>query len=100
MTDIDYAELAYEQWKQRAPEVDNPHRSEGVRQKEQMVGHSCGSLFRVMVDEKKTDEGFSTLDYVMPGVMCPHCGGPAADYRTISSHSGGVFNATHIRPPQ
>ena len=70
------------------PVAPNPNLDEW--ETDQLVQCPCGKEYVVVV------KGPPVTD--MPGVMCPFCGAPANDYRSISTHSGGLFNATLLRP--
>ena len=56
---------------------------------DQLVVCKCGYEYVVIVDESP--------DHDMPGVVCPECGAPASDWRSVSTHSSGLFNATTYR---
>lgn len=83
---------AYSFYTANAPEVENTDLDESLPNVEQLVVCQCFKQYRVRVNGKNP-----VSDFVMDGVFCPHCGLPAAEYRSVSGHSAGVFNATMTR---
>jgi hypothetical protein len=80
---------SYQFFSMNAPEVENPNLDKNRPYVEQLISCKCFAQYRVFVNGKSP-----TPDIKMDGVFCPHCGAPASDFKSISGHSGGCFNAT------